>query len=442
MSDLHDNQQDECRPMSESEAAHEPENVGHEVPPKTHRWNFWICSSEAALFMTGVRIMGPMTLIPFLFKQIGLDDAWLAFFTISFIVMALGNPIGAALAGGRRWKLPFCMRLGLIQRVPFLLVPLGAMFFYSGPKTLLILLVMAYVSSNFFMGLGQPVFQVVITSGIHERYWARMMSMRSILASVGGLGAAGFVWWINKTTAAPTNYVILGWTGVALLFASLAVVGRIREVPMERELPHGWAYLSDTFRHMRSILRDDPRVRWIVLGRIFRSFGFVVGTYMTSVFIDRCGLTDAQMYLPVLMMTASQIVAYALAGWLVDRFGPKPALVLSSLCIAINSVLIMRADSLLDFVVVFAVGIFGGGLLMSGWTPLILKLSRVEDRPAYTSATFLASAPFTTIALLAGMLLVRFTGYDYVFYLSAFGGIGATIIFLWKIPHIRYAPTR
>ncbi|NIA13495.1 MAG: MFS transporter [Nitrospiraceae bacterium] len=428
--------------MSESKPVYEPEHVGHEVSPETHRWNFWTCSSEAALFMTGTRIMGPMTLIPFLFKQIGLDDAWLALFTISFIVMALGNPIGTALAGGRRWKLPFCMRLGVIQRVPFLMVPLGAMFFYSGPKTLLLLLVLAFVLSNFSLGLTQPVFQVVITNGIHERYWARMMSMRSILAAIGGLGAAAFVWWVNETTTAPTNYVILGWTGVVLLFMSLAVVSRIREVPMDRELPHGWAYLSDTFSHMGSILRDDPRVRWIVLGRIFRSFGFVVGTYMTSVFIDRCALTDEQMYLPILMMTASQIVAYALAGWLVDRFGPKPALVLSSLCIALNSVLIMRADTLGAFAVVFAVGIFGGGLLMSGWTPLILKLAPIEHRPAYTSVTFLTSAPATTAALLIGMLLVRFTGYDYVFYLSAFGGICATIIFLWKIPHIRYAPTR
>jgi len=426
--------------MHEARTVSPAATTGHEVPRATHRWNFWVCGAEAALYMTGSRIMGPMTIIPFLFKEIGLDDAWLGLFTLSFVIMALGNPLGTALAGGRRRKLPYCVKVGVLQRLPFVMVPLGATFFFHGPQTLLTLLVLAWVTSNFFTGMTQPVFQVVATNGIRESWWARMMSLRSILAAVGGLGASGLVWWVNARCTPPHNYIVLGWSGVVLLFLSLCVASRIREVPMEREWPHGLEHVQRTLVHMLAILREDQRVRWLILGRVFRSCGFLLGTYMTTVFIDRYGLTDDQMWLPILIITVAQIVAYTISGWFVDHVGAKPGLVVSSLCVAANSALIMQADSLAAFVVVFSLGILSGSLLMSAWPTLVLKLAPIEQRPAYSSAIFLSSAPGGASVMVLGMLLVRWTGFDLVFYISGLGGLAAAVIFLFKIPHIRYAP--
>ncbi len=414
---------------------------GHEVPRPIHWWNFWICSSESALYITGVTIMGPMTLIPFLFVELGIDDSWLALFTLSFILMAVANPLGAALAGGMRWKLRYCLRIGLLQRLPFLAVPLGAMFFFDGPGILLALLVFAWVTSHLAAGLIQPVFQVLCTNGIRERWWARMISLRSLLGAVGGSFAAAFVWWVNAHYDAPTNYVILGWAGVALLFVSLYVLSRLREVPMERELPHGVDQLRRVSRQMREILIDDARIRWIVLGRVFRSFGFLVGTYLTAVFIERCGLRDDDMWIPILLATVSQIFANLAAGWIVDNVGAKFGLVLSSLIISANSALLLRAYSIPAFAVVFSLGMFGGSLLMSAWPTLLLKLAPVEYRPAYSSAIFVAAAPGSALVMIAGMLLVRWTGFEFVFYASGLGGLVAAIIFFWKLPDIRIAPS-
>lgn len=412
----------------------------HPLSAAAQRRNFWICGSEAALYITAMKIMGPMTLIPFLFRRLGVDNAWLGLFTLTTLIMAFGNPVGTALAGGRRWKLPYCLRLGVLQRVPYFVVPLGAMFFFRSPALYLALLVGAWGMSNLFMGMGQPVFQVVITNGIRESWWGRMLALRNILGAFTGLNAAAFVWWANRRYEAPHNYILLGWIGMGLLFASLYIVSRIREVPMHREFPHGWQHLAGTLRQMGAILHTDPRLRWIIMARIFRTCGFLLGTYMTPAFIERCGLTDAQMWIPVILLTGAEMASHTVSGWFVDHAGAKPALVLSSLIVAANAMLITFAHSLGAFVVIFIVAAMGGSLLANAWPTLLLKLAPMERRPAYASAISLAAAPGAVAVNLLGMYLVARSGFDYVFLISAAGGLAAALVFFVKLPNIRYAP--
>ncbi len=426
--------------MSETKSEKHPQGAP-EISSGTHRWNFWVCGSEAALFIIAAKMVGPMTLIPFLFRQLKIDDSWLALFSLSMIVMALAGPVGTALAGGMRYKLPVCVRLGFFQRLPFAAVPLGAMFLYNRPGALLVVLVTSWLVSHVFAGMASPIFQVVITNGVREAWWARMLSLRFFLGAIGGLVATGFVWWVNRRFEAPTNYIILGWAGVLILFVSLAVVSRIREVPMMREMPHGWGLLADTCRQMGRILRDDQRVRWIVLGRVFRAGGFLIGTYMTAVMIRRCGLTDAQMWIPFTLITVAEIVAFSVSGWIVDHIGPKPALVLSSVVTALNSAILLFADSLPAFALIFFIGVFGGSLLMNSWPTLILRLAPTEDRPAYFSTINLAAAPGILLVMMGGMAVVNLTGFDYVFYASLVGGVVSAVVFMVKLPHITKAPT-
>ncbi len=409
------------------------------MPLKTHRWNFWVCGSEAALYITATKIMGPATLIPFLFNRLGIDPMWMGLFSLGGVIVALGAPIGTAMGGGRQWKLPYCIKTGVLQRLPFLAVPLGAMFFFSSSRFMLYLLVASWMASNFFGGLGFPVFQVVITNGVREQWWGRMMSLRNVLAAIIGLAASALVWWVNRRFEAPTNYVVLGWVGVSLLGLSLYVVTRIREVPMARELPHGLGALTDTLRGIVAIIRKDSRVRWILVGRTLRSAGFLVGAYMTPVFILRCNLTDADMWLPVILLTIGGIVGHAVAGWFVDHFGAKPALVLSSLSVAASALLLSQATSRTGFAIVFLLGPIGGGLLANAWPVLILKLAPMEKRPVYATTLSLVAIPGGLVIVL-GMILVHLTGFTFVFYASAVGAVMAALVFFLKLPNIRQAP--
>jgi len=418
----------------------DPAPPEHPLSDAAQRKNFWVCGSEAALYITAMKIMGPMTLIPFLFKRLDIDNAWLGLFTLAMLIMAFGTPLGTALAGGRRWKLPYCLKLGVLQRVPYFIVPIGAMFFFDSPALYLMLLVSAWMINGFFMGMAQPVYQVLIANGIRESWWGRMMALRNILGAATGLLASGFVWWVNQNYEAPHNYIILGWLGMVLLFLSLYIVSKIREVPMQREFPHGLQHLNDTLRQMRGILQTDKRVRWIILGRVFRTCGFLLGTYMTPAFIERCHLTDAQMWLPIILLTGAEIISHTLSGWFVDQVGAKPALVLSSLIVAVNAGIATFASSFTAFMIIFTLAAMGGSLLMNAWPTLLLKLAPIESRPAYASTISIAAAPGAIAINLLGMYIVMRSGFDYVFLIASAGALIAALVFLTKMPNIRYAP--
>jgi len=411
------------------------------VPYATHRWNFWVCSGEAALYIMATNMIGPMTLIPFLFKQTGIDSAYLGLFTISNLIVALSGPIGATLMAGQRRMLPFCVRVGLIQRLPFLMVPLGVMFFHGKPVPLLWILVAVWMISSVIGGIATPTYHVLITNGTRERWWGRLMGTRSLLGAASGLAATVLVWAVNRYLVYPNNYTVLGWSGVVLLFGSLYGVSRLREVSGNVSHETNDSGFANEWRRTVQIWRQDPRVRWIVLGRTFRSFGFFTGSYVTALLIERCGLTDSLMWLPVILFSVSDMATNYISGRVIDRFGSKPALVLSSLLVSFSGACLTQCYSLVPFLICIPVLSLGGSLINNGWPTYLLKMAKPGDRAAYFSTISLLSAPPSILSSVAGVLLVKWYGYNPTMWISAAGTLVATLVFQFKLHHIRQAPT-
>lgn len=311
---------------------------------------------------------------------------------------------------------------------------------FDRPTALLWVLVGAWIASNFIGGVVEPVYHVMITHSTRESWWGRLIGTRNILAAAAGLVTASIVWRVNLALPVPPrNYIVLGGIGVVMLFASFYLISRIREVPTPKAWLRDGESILAALNSLRRILRDDTRVRWLVIARVIRSAGFVLGTYYTAVFITRCHLTEGQMWLPLALTCVSEIAAHTLGGWFVDRFGAKPALVVSAVLVFANSMLIMRCYSMAAFILLYPSLSLGGSLISNGWPTYMLKLAPGESRAAYWSAINLASAPGSVVMSLAGVLLVRLYGFEYVFYLSAAGGLFSAFLFYWKVPHVRSA---
>ena len=410
------------------------------VPYAVHRWNFWVSSIEAALYIMATNMIGPMTLIPFLFKQTGIDSAYLGLFTISSLIVALTGPIGTTLMARNRRMLPFCVKVGLFQRLVFVMVPLGVMFFHGKPAPLLWILVGVWMASSMIGGIATPTFHVLITNGTRERWWGRLMGTRSLLGAASGLAAAVLVWGVNRYVAYPNNYTMLGWFGVALLFGSLYGVSRLREVPGPASHDTLKPGLAEDWRRTREIWKQDPRVRWIVCARTFRSFGFFTGSYVTALLIHRCELTDSLMWLPVILFSVSDMVTNYISGRFIDRFGSKPALVLSSLLVSFSAMFLTQCYSLAPFLVCIPVLSLGGSLINNGWPTHLLKMAKPGDRAAYFSTISLLSAPPSILISVAGVFLVMNFGYNPTMWVSAAGGLVAALVFQLRLPNIKQAP--
>lgn len=412
------------------------------IPLPVHQWNYWVSSFECALFVMATNMIGPMTLIPFLFKQTGIDSSYLGLFTISTLIVALSGPIGSAWMSGQRRMLPFCVAVGLFQRLVYVMVPLGVVYFHGKPAPLLWVLAAVWMISGFIGGIATPTFMVMITNGTRERWWGRLMGMRSLLGAASGLAASVLVWIVNRVSTYPDNYTILGWIGVALLFGSLYGVSRFKEVLVPNTQTPSESGFAKEWARTLQIWQSDPRVRWIVLGRTFRSFGFFTGTYITAMFIERCGLTDSVMWLPVVLFSVSDMATNYLSGRIIDQFGPKPALVLSSLMVAFSAAFLTQCYTLLPFMICIPVLSLGGSLINNGWPTLLLKMTSPGDRAAYFSSISLLSAPPSILVSVAGVFLVQWLDYNPTMWISAVGGLFAALVFQIKLTNIQRAPMR
>jgi DHA2 family multidrug resistance protein-like MFS transporter len=146
------------------------------------------------------------------------------------------------------------------------------------------------------------------------------------------------------------------------------------------------------------------------------------------------------MWMPVAMIVLPELVAHAVSGWVIDRFGVKLAMILSGLLVAFNSIHLIYCNALPEFVLLFALAVFGGSLFNNAWPTLVVKLAPTHRRPEYIATLALVTAPGAIVSSLFGCLLVKWTGYDYVFWVSCAGGLASVVLYMLTLQDIRKAP--
>ncbi|MFP6581816.1 MAG: MFS transporter [Candidatus Hydrogenedentota bacterium] len=406
----------------------------NEIPTNTHWRNFHIFGWEVALHNAGVRMIGSMVLIPFLFVEVGIHASWLGLFPIARNLMSLTGPIGAAWGGGLEHKLGYCVRWTIVHCLPFILIPIGVLLFFDQPTTLLIVLVIAWIFAHLGQGLVESVKQTLMVNSIREEWWGRTMGYRQVMTAVVGIAASGVLWWINQRYDEPQNFVMLGWMSIGMMAASLLLLSRLKEVPAEAKAIRPRKPWRESWGMVFEIWKRDRAVRWLVYGRWARCTGMFINTFVTVVFMQRCGLTTEDMWLPVLLITVAEILSFALASWFVDRIGSKTAMVLSGFLMAANALLIMQSNSIWGFVILFPFLTLAQGLMRSGWPTLVMKMAPVEQRADYHAAVNLAVLPGMYLAFASGIALVRYTDFDIIFYITLVGSLVGSLCFFIGLP--------
>lgn len=408
-----------------------------EIPAKTHWRNFHILGWEVALKDSAVRMIGPMVLFPFLFSEVGIHASWLGLFPIARNLMSLTGPVGAAWGGGLERKKNYCIRWTLAQCLPFALIPISITFFYDTPGTLLIVLVAVWILAHLGQGLVESVKQTLLVNSIRETWWGRTMGYRQVMTAIVGIGVSGVLWLINQRFDEPGNFVALGWFAIGMIAASIILLAQINEVPAEtnairerRPWRESWALVFEVWKQSRA-------VRWLVYGRWARCTGMFINTFVTIVFMERVGLSNEDMWLPVLLITLAEILSFGLASWFVDRVGSRTAMILSGFLMAANGILIQSSTTIWGFVVLFPLLTLAQGLMRSGWPTLLMKMAPVEQRTDYHAAVNLAVLPGMYVAFASGIALVRFTGFDIIFHITVLGSLLGSLCFYIGLPRIQ-----
>lgn len=332
--------------------------------------------------------------------------------------------------------LPLSVRLGVLERIPYLLFPLLALAIPRiGKPTALILLILLMTWRGIAGGMSALPWQEVMARVIPLSHRARFFGFSRVFGQGAGIFGSVLSGVILAALSYPRNYA-LGF-GIAVIIQWLSFVSFIqnREPEPERANPTP----SDTeptkpkkpaidFSMFGQILKKDANFRLYLIARSISFFGNMATAFLAVYAIKAFNLPDEQAAVFTGVILASGVIGYALWGAIGDRIGPKKIMVLSFICWFAALIVAIFSKSIWLYYLVFAMfGMYQSGVGV-GDSMLIMELGEESLRPTYLGMGRTLTGSFLLLApVLAGSLVARFD-YIVMFIVSAFFIAIATLL--------------
>ncbi len=328
--------------------------------------------------------------------------------------------------------LPLSIRLGVFERIPYLLFPFLALAIpFIGNSTALILLILLMTWRGVAGGMSALPWQEVMARVIPLSHRARFFGFSRVFGQGAGILGSVLSGVILATLTYPRNYALGFGIAVIIQWLSFASYSQNREpepekltvsVPDSDESKPKKPALD--FSMFGRILKKDGNFRLYLLARSISFFGNMATAFIAVYAIKAFRLPDEQAAVFTGVILASGVLGYAIG----DRIGPKKIMVLSFICWFAALIVAIISNSIWLYYLVFALfGLYQSGVGV-GDSMLIMELGEESLRPTYLGMGRTLTGSFLLLApVLAGSLVAR---YDYIimFIVSAFFVSIATLL--------------
>ena len=253
----------------------------------------------------------------------------------------------------------------------------------------------------------------------------------------GSAIAAGYV---LSSYEAPINFAICFFIAVFFFTTSWVALAFTREptdfdkVIEEKPIPF--------WQGADNILKRDANFNWFLVARTLSQFATMGFAFYIVYALRRFQMDTVTAGFLTATLTIAQTVANVSMGWLGDKFGHRPMLILGAVAAMLSSILAWFAPSLAWF---FPIFILSGLANVSIWTngmTMATTFSDEKERPFYIGLAQTLTAPATMIAPLIGGWIADTQGFVVTFALSAILSLVmmSILIFIIKEPrkfHLR-----
>jgi MFS family permease len=257
-------------------------------------------------------------------------------------------------------------------------------------------------------------------------------------------GAAITAGYVLNGFDSPINFAICFFVAAVFFTISWAALALTREptdfdkVIEEKPIPF-WQGASD-------ILKRDTNFNWFLIARTLSQFATMGFAFYIVYALRRFQMDTVTAGFLTATLTIAQTVANVSMGWLGDKFGHRPMLILGAVAAMLSSLLAWFAPSLAWF---FPIFILSGLANVSIWTngmTMATTFSDEKERPFYIGLAQTLTAPATMIAPLIGGWIADTQGFVVTFGLSAILSLVmmGILIFIIKEPrklHLRPQPS-
>ena len=302
-----------------------------------YRHNFTALTLDGVFFFLGMIFISIETVLPLLLNRLGASSIAIAALPVG-VVLGVNIPsifVAAHIESLDR-KLPYTVRVGVLQRLPWAVVGLLIPFLaVPAPGAMVFLVIAATYVTTMAAGCTIPAFFDIISTTIPVEQRGTLGALRSILSYLAGIGGGVAVRVVLDRVSFPLNYTWLFMIATILLFIGLGIVSRVREPARSGA---------------RSTTRSIPqRIRYALgSSRSFRLYivmrGILVVSFATTGFFpvylaERFGLTDGVAGLFSIITAVVFVAVNPVFGRLGNRIGYKPMFIASFVSLMASGVI-------------------------------------------------------------------------------------------------------
>ncbi|MGO8948229.1 MAG: MFS transporter [Ktedonobacterales bacterium] len=422
----------------------------------THTWwNFTVLGADIAFFSLGLSISSAYTMMPLFVHHLTSDNVLVALIP-AIRALGLFGPqlLVAPMVERRRHALPFILVLTTLERVPYLILGLGALWLAQSNATLLLVLFFVMVFLALFGGgLTYPAWLDMIARAIPGNWLGRFLGFWTGVGGILGIGGAAVTAILLARVGWPANFAFCFILTFATMAVSFVLLSLGREPPRalhSRPVPDHLASgaengpgqgatsgLGRQARELWELVRGDAGLRRLLISNGLVGISTMAGALFAVSALKIGGLTDPQVAVESTVLFIAMTVGYFLWGAVGDRFGHRAILVFGSVGAAGSALAALWAYGFWAYAAIFLLlGFNISAISMAGFT-LISEFGPESRRPTYVALASVSYAPFAILAPLIGGVLSDHWGYFPVFIISAIAGAVAVLAFQFWVPDPR-----
>lgn len=318
----------------------------------------------------------------------------------------------------KKRRLPIVLKLGLLDRIPFLFLAIGTFVIAKVDEGVAVALVLImYMIKTFSSGLvalpWQELIATVIPVSHRGRYWGSSLILGKLMGIVGA-AVTGF---LLVNISYPRNYAYMFGLGFICVSISYFFLAMNIEPEIERSISPDNRNLN-LWGRMGKILGADKNFLKFLLNR-----GLVFLSFMGLGFITVYGIQQFNLplsysaYFTILMLVA-EVIGFGVWGYMGDKKGYKIVLELSSLLLALGLLSLLFVESIWTLFLAFGViSLAHSGEYLADQN-IAMEFGPEPDRPTYIGMSKTLTGPFLLVAPVIGGGLVNLWGYQSMFFIA------------------------
>ncbi|HAE87822.1 TPA: hypothetical protein DCG86_07340 [Candidatus Marinimicrobia bacterium] len=397
------------------------------------RRNFILNWTDGAFFAFGMSFVPIVTVLPVFVQKIGggslavslIQVIWIIGFNIPQILIS--NTIRH-----QPYKKKVVLLTALFQRLPWALLAFISFFFINriSSRCGLWLFFLVFAMAALAGAMNFPGWFDLISKITPVTLRGRLFALRTITGALLGVMGGWMVKHILQNVSFPHNFSMLFLLAFVMMTISYFALMMLKEnEPNAADNP---LTLKAYFRILPGLLAEDKNFLNFLIADSCMTIGLISQPFYILNAMEKFHLSPEASGTFTVVFMAGLVIWNFCFGPVGDRFGHRINLLIASIVIFINSLLAISVQTLAVFYVIFFLDALIMSMVQVSRFSIIAEFCGTKERPTYIALANMVTSPFILLGLIGGLLADSF-GYYVVFLIAGFGGLVASLWWIFRI---------